>query len=69
MAKAKEHVKRHLKKSDVDPGDLPDNIIETLNRFTEDELNEMFRLAGKYGLADQLEEANLSPKLTVCATH
>jgi hypothetical protein len=69
MAKPKEHVKKHLEKSHVDPGALPDNIIETLNKFTDDELNEMFRLAGKHGLADQLEEANLSPKLTVCATH
>jgi hypothetical protein len=62
-------VKEHLRKSNVHAHELPDKVIEKHNMFSGDELNTMFDLVDKNGLADQLEEAHLAPKQIICAVH
>lgn len=64
MAKQpKEHVKTHLRKNGVDPGDLPDDVIEALNAFSPQELKTLDRLG------ETLEEADLKPNVRISAVH
>jgi hypothetical protein len=64
MAKQpKEHVKAHLRKNGVDPGDLPDDVVETLNAFSPQELKQVDRLG------ETLEEADLTPNVRISAVH
>lgn len=64
MAKQpKEHVKTHLRKNGVDPGDLPDDVIEALNVFSPQELKQVDRLG------ETLEQADLTPNVRVSAVH
>ena len=62
-------VKEHLRKSNAHAHELTEKVIEKLNMFSGNELNAMFDLVDKHGLADQLEESHLSPKQIICATH
>jgi len=65
MAKEpKDHVRKHLETTGIDPAHLSDGTIEVLNTFSEVEL------AKVHELGDQLEkEPNLSPDQKVSAVH
>jgi hypothetical protein len=64
MAKQpKEHVKAHLRKNNVDPGVLPDDVIEALNDFSPQELRKVDRLG------ETLEESNLPLNVRLSAVH
>jgi hypothetical protein len=69
MANAKPHVKKHLEKSNVKPEELGDSVIEALNQFKEAELNAMYDLVGKEGLAGKLAGAQLTSKQIIAAVH
>jgi hypothetical protein len=59
----KPHVKSHLEKNNVDPKDLPDAVIETLNDCTADELQAMDKVAAS------MEDAKMDLQLRVFAVH
>jgi hypothetical protein len=60
----KDHVKKHLEKTGLDPAHLSDGTIEVLNTFTEAELVKV------HELGSQLQnEPNLSPDQKVSAVH
>jgi hypothetical protein len=59
----KAHVKTHLEKNNVDPKDLPDGVIVTLNDCTADELKAMDKVAAS------MENANMDLQLRVFAFH
>jgi len=65
MAKQpKDYVKKHLSKNDVDPGTLPDGVIDALNAFSEEELKRVDNLG------EQLEEAGgMTPGSKISAVH
>ena len=63
MAQPNQHVKHHLEKNDVDPSQLPDSVIETLNTLTPQELNAMDKVG------DSLEKANVQPNVRIAAMH
>ena len=63
MAKPAPHVKQHLEKNGVNPNQLPDSVIATLNSCTPDELNAMDRVG------ESLEKANVAPNVRIAATH
>ena len=64
MAKQpKEHVKAHLRKNGVDPGALPDDVMEALNALSPQELQRVDRLG------ETLEEADLTPNVRISAVH
>jgi hypothetical protein len=69
MANAKPHVKKHLEKSHVKPEDVAASVIETLNEFTEAELNAMYHQVDKHGLAAALESAYPASKSIIGAVH
>ena len=60
----KDHVKKHLEKTGVDPAQLSDGTIEVLNTFTEVELVKVHELGGELK-----KDPNLSPDLKVSAVH
>lgn len=57
------HVHRHLKKRGVDPKDIPDSVIATLNDCSEDELAAMQRVGAS------MEEAKMDPPLRAAMVH
>jgi hypothetical protein len=63
MAKAEQHVKDHLKKNEVTPDQLPDSVIETMNKCSPEELKAMDKVG------DSLEKANVKPNLRISAMH
>ena len=63
MPKPEPHVKAHLEKNSVNPNQLPDSVIATLNKCTQDELDAMDKVG------DSLEKANVAPNLRISATH
>jgi hypothetical protein len=63
MAQPNERVKEHLEKRNVDPKDLPDSVIETLNGCSKQELKAMDKVG------DSLEEANVDQNLSLSAMH
>jgi len=62
-AQPKPHVKAHLQKNHVNPDQLPDSVIETLNTCSPDELKAMDNVG------DSLEKANVAPNLRISAMH
>lgn len=63
MSEPKQHVKQHLHKRGVDPGELPDSVIETLNNCSPEELNAIDQV-GK-----SLTESNVPPSKAITAVH
>jgi hypothetical protein len=60
----KEHVKKHLKKNNVEPDDLSDSVIDALNAFSEDELKKVDHLG-----AVLMSDPGISPDTRICAVH
>lgn len=69
MPKAKDHVKKHLEKSGVEPEDVPDSVIATLNEFTKAELDAMYDQVGQHGLDKTLKSAYPESKQVIAAVH
>jgi hypothetical protein len=63
MSQPDQHVKHHLEKNGVDPSELPDSVIDTLNDCTPQELNAMEKVGAS------LLDANVDPSLSVKAVH
>jgi predicted ATPase/class 3 adenylate cyclase len=63
MSKPEPHVKRHLEKNKVDPDQLPDSVIDTLNTCSEEELKTMDKVG------DSLDKANVPSNLRISAVH
>jgi hypothetical protein len=63
MAQPNQHVKHHLDKNGVDPSELPDSVIVTLNSLSPQELNAMDKVG------DSLEKENVSPNVSIAAMH
>jgi hypothetical protein len=63
MAEPKPHVKNHLQKNKVNPNQLPDSVIETLNTCSPEELKAMDKVG------DSLEKANVAPTVRISAVH
>jgi hypothetical protein len=63
MSHPKERVKKHLEKNGVDPSELPDSVIDTLNTCSQDELDAMEKVG------TSLQDANVSPDLRISAVH
>jgi hypothetical protein len=63
MAKPEPHVKNHLQKNNVDPNQLPDSVITTLNTCTPEQLKAMDKVG------DSLDKANVAPNLRISAVH
>jgi len=63
MPRPKDHVKKHLQKNGVQPAELPDEVIETLNTFSEAELNKLD------DLGDALEKEGVPPAKAISAVH
>jgi hypothetical protein len=59
----KPHVRKHLEKRSVDPERVPDNVMDTLNDMSEDELNAMHRVG------ESMEEADVDIHLRVSMMH
>ena len=59
----KPHVKSHLEKNNVDPKDVPDGVIETLNDCTADELQAMDKVSAS------MDDAKMDLQLRVFAFH
>lgn len=65
MAKEpKEHVKKHLKKNNVDAAILSQAVIDALNDFDEDELEKVDTLGEAL-----MSDPGLSPDTRICAVH
>jgi hypothetical protein len=63
MSQPNQHVKHHLEKNGVDPSELPDSVIDTLNDLTPQELNAMDKVG------ESLEDASVSPTKAISAVH
>jgi hypothetical protein len=63
MSQPNQHVKHHLEKNGVDPNSLPDDVIDTMNTCSPDELNAMDKV-GK-----SLEDSNVPPNKAITAVH
>jgi hypothetical protein len=63
MANPNPHVKQHLEKNGVNPNQLPDSVIETLNTCSQQELQAMDKVG------DSLEKANVDQNLSISAMH
>jgi hypothetical protein len=63
MAQPNDRVKEHLKKRKVDPKNLPDSVINTLNTCSAQELKAMDKVA------DSFEKANVDPASAFNAMH
>jgi len=63
MSQPKPHVKKHLDNNDVKPGQLPDKVIDALNKCSQEELDAMDKVG------DALEKAKVSPDLRIAAMH
>lgn len=63
MADPKPHVKNHLEKNNVNPNHLPDDVIETLNSCSSDELKAMYKVG------DSLQKADVEQTLRISAMH
>jgi hypothetical protein len=63
MSQPKPHVKKHLDKNGVKPGQLPDSVIDTLNECSPEELDAMDKVG------DSLEKANVPPNVRITAVH
>jgi hypothetical protein len=63
MPQPNDRVKKHLKKNGVEPSELPDSVIATLNTCSQDELDAMDRVGAS------LEDANVPPNKAITAVH
>ena len=59
----KPHVQRHLEKRSVDHAQVPDEVIETLNSCSEDELKAMARVG------ESMEKADLEVSVRIAMVH
>jgi hypothetical protein len=57
------HVHKHLEKRGVDPKDVPDDVIATLNGLSEDELKALQRVGAS------MEDAKMDPPLRAAMVH
>jgi hypothetical protein len=61
MAKQpKDHVKEHLRAKGVDHADVPDDVIEVLNEFSDEELKRVDRLGETLAQAEMTHEMRMS---------
>jgi hypothetical protein len=63
MPRPTDHVKKHLHKNGVQPGELPDKVIEALNTFSEAELKKLD------DLGDALDTGGVPPAKAISAVH
>jgi hypothetical protein len=56
----KDHVKAHLRTKGVDHADVPDDVIEVLNEFSDEELKRVDRLGEALAQADMTHEMRMS---------
>jgi hypothetical protein len=63
MAQPNERVKNHLGKRKVDPKQLPDSVINTMNTLTQEELDAMDKVG------ESLMDSNVPPGKAITAVH
>jgi hypothetical protein len=63
MSKPEPRVKKHLDKNGVKDGQLPDRVIDALNKCSQEELDAMDKVG------DALEKEDVAPNIRIAAMH
>jgi len=63
MSQPNERTKQHLKKNKVEPGELPNSVIDAFNSCSQEELDAMDTVV------QSLEDANVPPGKAIMAVH